>query len=229
MRFSLTALRWFGIAGMVLAAWLPATEAGTEEPRRVIKVPSRGAYATIDTAGMKHALAVFSGSDEKAKDALLERIKARPGDFASPVFFLVAQRLAALRDPEGASFWFWFGMLRASYDAARCADATARSGVYVLANSTKPEIRRHFTQMPAESLVRFSQKVLQLDADTPYNYDHRWICLHGMEALTEGTKDLCLPEAQWPGIREANRKGFLEGFGEAAVASRKRATPATNP
>ena len=168
-------------------------------------------------------MAVFSSADKSAKDRLLESIKARPGEFAPPVFFLAAQHLQMSGNSDDAYFWFCFGRLRARYDAARCADESARSGVDVLVQKTPATIRSHIVRIPVEALVPFGRRIVELDSATPYNYDHRWISLHGVGALTDGTQNLCVPEAQWPELRRKNHQGFLSDLEATAAMLRQKA------
>jgi hypothetical protein len=135
-----------------------------------------------------------------------------------------------LRD-EGA-FWLYAGQLRARYDANRCADVSARQAVAVLTDRFGPPINLYmFKDLPKlEALI---PKVVDWDRKTPHDYDHRWINLHGMNAIMEsldGTgkpKPLSLPRAQWDAIAEKTRADFLAGFRQAlAMAKQRAAAPA---
>ena len=64
-------------------------------------------------------------------------------------------------------------------------------------------------------------RVVEWDRKTPHNYDHRWINLHGMGAMTSAldTKNsnstqavLSLPKEQWNSIAEKTRIDYLSGF-----------------
>lgn len=212
---ALAATATVAILGIALAA------IGSDR-HRTVRGPSRGAYTSIDTSGLKHALAVFSGTDQRAKERLLSRIKSRPGNFAPPVFFLAAHQLQAKGERADAYFWFCFGRLRARYDAVRCSDVSARSGVDVLVLKTDPKIRAYVAEIPFDKIMQFGHRLLELDRATPYNYDHRWIALHGMDAMVPGTKNLCVPEAQWPELASKVRQAFLADLRAAEVALKEK-------
>ena len=120
---------------------------------------------------------------------------------------------------DEAAFWFYAGQLRARFDANRCADASARAAPGALNARYGPPINKYaFGDLAKlEALV---PKVVEWDRKTPHNYDHRWINLHGMEAMMSGLsgdknaerKPLSLPNEQWDKIAEDTRKGYLKDF-----------------
>jgi hypothetical protein len=58
------------------------------------------------------------------------------------------------------------------------------------------------------------ERVVEWDRATPHDYDHRWINLHGMGAVT-GSGPLSRPAAEWPAIGERTREEYLRGLDEA--------------
>ena len=135
-------------------------------------------------------------------------------------------------DREDSLFWFYAGQLRARFDANRCADVSARAAVGALNEEYGPPINRYAFRNLAQ-LEELIPKVVAWDRRTPHDYDHRWINLHGMGALTGGdgeTRALSLPQEQWQAIAERTRDDYLRGFREAMaqakqVGSEERETP----
>jgi len=76
---------------------------------------------------------------------------------------------------------------------------------------------------------RFKQivdRVIDWDARTPANYDHRWISLHGLNAINSGLGisvppgPLTLPQAQWHGIAQQNRQTYRAAMYQRADVQR---------
>ena len=204
-----------------------ALAAPSVAPAPVVTTPS-SEYDTIDASGARRDIAALTKGTEEEKDAVLARIVKSPGGTPPPVFMLVSQRLYEKDDMPAAYRWFCFGLLRAQYDARRCADATARQGVGIMTQNVAPEIKRYLGTLAPEDVLPFAQGILALDEATPYAYDHRWLNLHGMGAFTGGGKPLSVPEAEWPALRQEAREGILAGLQEYAAMLRaeKAATPA---
>jgi hypothetical protein len=187
------------------------------------ELPSKtDVYAGIDTREAQRDIAVLTKGTDAEKDAVVARILARPGETPPPVFMLVSQRLHEKGDTAAAYRWFCFGLLRAQYDARRCADDTARQGVGIMTRNVAPEIKRHLGTLTPEAVQAFAQDILALDEATPYAYDHRWLNLHGMGAFTnsDGKKPLSLPEAEWPALRKEAREAMATGLIDYAAMLR---------
>ena len=183
-------------------------------------VAPQGALAEIDTRLARETMRALQegGADEKAK--AVDAILASPDRFAPPVLYLLSNVLFERGDMDEAAFWFYAGQLRARVDANRCVDPTARQAVSVLNNEYGPPINRYaFKDIPKlEALI---PRVVEWDKTTPRNYDHRWINLHGMDAIlsTSGPPgpdaSLSLPPEQWERIDDTTRADYLDGFRKA--------------
>ena len=63
----------------------------------------------------------------------------------------------------------------------------------------------------------------------PYNYDHRWINLHGLGAITVSSnstgktivKPLSLPENEWPALAKQQRDQYISDFNKAVEMAQK--------
>jgi hypothetical protein len=126
-------------------------------------------------------------------------------------------------------FWYYAGQLRAGFDAKRCTDVSARQAVAVLNEKLGGPIVQYAVQNLAkvEALI---PRVVEWDRRTPHNYDHRWINLHGMAAMSasmgkapEGKPGpLSVPKDQWNAIAEANRADYLANFRKAVDHAKNR-------
>ena len=198
-----------------------------QSQERKIEVQPSGKYAEIDTRVIRSSIATFKGTDNAAKEELVQTITKNPGNYPPPVLMILAAYYCYEKnEPEKAYFWFCFGRLRGRYDAARCADTSAREAIGVLIQDVDPEsqIRRYISRIPADALVPFAKQILQLDNSTPYHYDQRWINLHGMGAFDGPAKQLSLPESQWPALHEKICREYYEGAQE--TATKLKETPA---
>lgn len=188
----------------------------------------RGEYARIDTRATNEAIAALSRGDEAAQDRVIAQVKAQPEGFAPPVFYVLSRVLFQRGQKDEAAFWFYAGQLRARFDANRCADVSARQAVSALNQQFGGPINQYAFQDIAK-LEALVPRVVAWDRQTPHRYDHRWINLHGMNAVLSATDPkapaqaaLSLPEAEWPQIAEKTRQDYLAGFRDAMVEMKNR-------
>lgn len=127
-----------------------------------------------------------------------------------------------LWDSRYASLAGLQNQLRGRYDANRCADISARSGIGVLNMEFGGPINRYmFMQSDLSKIENLIPKVVEWDKVTAHNYDQRWINLHGMDAMITSldgqTKEptFSLPEKDWESIAEKTRADYLSGFADA--------------
>ncbi len=178
-------------------------------------------YATIDTSGALRDIAILEKGSDDERGELVGRISDNLGGHMPPVFIALARCFFAQGEAQEAYFWFCFGRLRGRYDAERCADVTARTGVDVMIMDVEPELRRYFTTIDPEGIVPFGEYLLDRDAATPHDYDHRWIALHGMGAFGRGgPAEICVPEVEWPRLLQETREEFRKSVEQAAAQLR---------
>lgn len=206
-----------------LLAPLPAAAQNT------IRVKPTGVFASIDVSKSISAIDIFKGGSDQQKATLLGIVEAVPEHFSPPVFYAAAREHAARGELDKALFWHYAGQLRARYDANRCAEPSARAAVATL-NALMPEALKQHQFAIVERLEPLVRSVLAWDERTPYQYDHRWINLHGNAALASGMGQplpddlaLSLPAAQWPALRKRTREEWLSGFLQALPKFRELA------
>ena len=193
-----------------------------------VTVVPKGEYTQIDTRLARDTIQTLAKGAPTEKQNAVASITTHPDNYAPPVFYALSHALFQEGKKDEGAFWFYAGQLRARFDANRCADVSARQAVGALNQSYGSLINQYALQdIPKlESLVL---KVIEWDKNTPHNYDHRWINLHGMSAMMSGlgTKvapgapaTLSLPKDQWDSIAEKTRDDYLSGF-QQAMASMK--------
>lgn len=196
----------------------------------VVTVKPQGEYANIDTTlAIETMSALAKGTPDETK-AAIEKIKAHPEKYAPPVFYALSKALFDRGEKDDAAFWFYAGQLRARIDANICADVSARQAVAVL-NQTYGTPINQYTFGDIAKLEKLVPKVVEWERTTPYEYDRRWINLHGMGAMISGLGGkpddpsqaaLSLPEKQWDEIAEKTRSDYLKGFQEALELIKNR-------
>lgn len=207
------ALGWFGFA---------SAETKTIAPS--------GIYAEIDTRLANETFqSLFKGTPEQRRKAI-ESIIANPENYAPPVFYALSHVLFNEARKDEALFWFYAGQLRARFDANRCSDVSARQAVGALNQQFGPLINQ-YAFLDIAKLEELIPKVVEWDQKTPHQYDHRWINLHGMNAILAGLEpkksidpqpELSLPKENWEAIAEKTRNDYLNGFKEAMVKMKNR-------
>ena len=193
-----------------------------------------GVYAHIDTRQTQEMLQTLTQGTAVQQQAALDRVRAAPERFQPPVLYAMSQVLFKAKLYNEAAFWFYAGQLRARFDANRCADPTARQAVDALNQTYGAPINRYLFQDldQAEDLI---SNVVAWDRKTPYDYDPRWINLHGMQAV-QAARDpqsagartaasLSLPPAEWAAIAERTRVKYLKSFQDAITGMQDKLPP----
>ena len=171
---------------------------------RTITVPNRGEYATIDMKPAQDTIERLKEAQGSARDAMVADLVAHSDRQIPPILFLVARDYANKGNYNEALFWAHAGFLRSLYDGMRCTDSSSVDGAVVLMRDFAVSMGTH--RPTAEQLTQVSTRVLAWDTSTSRNYDQRWLCLHGMEAVSVGLgnppthEHIFAPESDWPAI-----------------------------
>jgi hypothetical protein len=183
-------------------------------------VAPQGEFAQVDTRLAKETIQILAKGNTKEKQNVIGKIKANPENYAPPVLYALSNVLFANGEKDEGAFWFYAGQLRARVDANICTDSSARQAVSVLNQNYGTSINQYmFQDIP--KLEELIPKVVDWERKSPYNYDRRWINLHGMVAMMSGlgAKDkdtsqtsLSFPKDQWSDIAEKTRTDYLSGF-----------------
>ena len=193
-----------------------------------VTVEPVGAFAEIETAETLRSMETLLGDPSEERDELIRAMLASPEQYSPPALYALSRTLFDSGDQEAGSFWFYAAQLRGQFDANRCVDPTARQALVVLDQRFGGPINQHMVENLGR-LKKLIPEVIEWNRKTPHDYDHRWINLHGMEAvmasLSDGTdteKPLSAPEDEWPEIAEQTRQDYLNAFNTAIESLEKQ-------
>ena len=222
MEYSMSHKRRVGscIAAIFGALSLLAIQLAVADTRTITPT---GEFAQIDTRLTNETIQILAKGTADEKQSAIAKIKANPESYAPPVFYALSNVLFADGEKDDGAFWFYAGQLRARVDANICADSSARQAVGVLNSNYGTPINQYtFQNIP--KLEMLIPKVVDWERKTPYNYDRRWINLHGMSAMMSGLgaqskntsqATLSYPKDRWNDIAEKTRTDYLSGFKKA--------------
>ncbi|TWB47091.1 hypothetical protein FBZ92_13841 [Nitrospirillum viridazoti] len=185
-------------------------------------------YAEIDTQPTIAVMQKLGATQGHENDALLATIQQKSQDYPPAVFFPLARILFQQGDVDGAIFWMNAGRLRTTFDARLCTDASAGAGVGALMATLPNELRKAQFDDTAK-LTAIIERVIKWDETTPYNYDHRWIALHGLGAMRRSmgmdnnapAQPLTIPRDQWDDVARKGRGELREGIAQAIATVEK--------
>lgn len=192
-----------------------------------IEVAPTGEYATIDTKSTVAIMQKLHNTVAHENDDLVSQIEHNSGNYMPPSLFALAALLYRQGDIDNAIFWFNAARLRGSFDAVLTTDISARSAIQALVQQIPEElIKKQFDDIP--KLNNIIDRVLKWDKATAYNYDHRWISLHGMNAINSGLENavpagsLTVPRDTWDALAKQNRDQYRKSFDDAVIMLQKQ-------
>ena len=182
---------------------------------KTIEVKPVGVYATIDIDYQNRMMKQLY--DPKTRSASVDTIFGNIGHYNPPVLYLFSQALYQGGEKDAAIEWWYFAQLCAMYDAARCADNTAKQGVLILEENIQPLYATYILQNK-EVEAKSAAKALELFNHLKPDYDIRWINLHGLGAFSgffsdeapKETPKLTEDELLWPKLRAKVVKDFTK-------------------
>lgn len=130
---------------------------------------------------------------------LSENIRTLPS-----VYLYDLARRAFLHDRDKGATWFVVGAIRARYDALRCTDKSARSGLSFLP-SMAPDVAQ-YVQADKATAQRALARAFRWEETFPADNSPEWICRHGSKSYGAALAgklftDWLVPAAQWPELR----------------------------
>ncbi len=206
---------------IVITGFISTSVAQTEQ---TIIVPSKGIYQEIDVSYQNKAIKILKADDKELIKQTVKEIFKSPHNYIPPVFYALSRVLFQEGKKDEASYWFYLAQLRARYDANLCMDKSAKQAVSVLNMEYGPEINKHAFK-DIETLKNIVENVVIYVRKNDEDYDHRWINLHGMDAMIgslEGAKDVVVsekkqmsqPKEKWAEIKEKTIDDYYNGFME---------------
>ena len=183
-----------------------------------IEVKPVGIYAEINVERQNHMMQLLY--DTKTRNAAIDTIFNNIGHYNPPVIYLFSQALFLNGEKDSAVEWYLYAQLNAMYDAARCADNTAKQAVLILEERTRPTLEKYMKQNK-KKVTESAGKVIQLFKRLKTDYDIRWINLHGLDSfagafgdeLPKETPKLTEDKLLWPGIEANVLKEFAATHG----------------
>lgn len=203
---------------MILPCLLLLAFTMNAQETKTIVVKPMGVYAEIDIDGQNRMMQQLY--DTLTRNASVDTIFNNITHYNPPVLYLFSQALFLNGEKDSAVQWYLYAQLNAMYDAARCADNSAKQAVEILEERTRPTLDDYMKQN--KPLVTASAgKVLQLFKSLQPDYDIRWINLHGMgafagafgEEVPKETPQLTVDKLLWPGIEKNILKEFADRWG----------------
>jgi hypothetical protein len=208
-------VRTSSVLGLMLALAYSAASA-QEAPRTPqIEVETKGPITnySIGADGWSGVIKQIQALRQIPRDqdaTVIATITKNLDNLPPPYAYEVARR-ACVSDPEMASYMFVLAGQRARYDALRCTDETAKSGVQVTIMSLQmPECKGVLSNW---DLIAATLRKLR-DAKEAFSSKASpwWICSHGMKAFgaalekkTLTVSDWLKPESEWPAIQKQIR------------------------
>jgi hypothetical protein len=180
---------------------------------KTIEVKPVGVYAEIDIDGQN--LMMKQLYDPVTRNASIDTIFNNITRYNPPVLYLFSQALYLNGEKESAVQWYLYAQLNAMFDAARCADNSAKQAVVILEDNIRPMLAVYLKQNKAVE-TKSAQMVLDLFKKLQPSYDIRWINLHGMGAFTgafgeelpKETSKLTEDKSLWPDLLAKVLKEF---------------------
>jgi hypothetical protein len=181
------------------------------------EIKLKGVFKEIDVARHNEAIDILNGKDKKLKMQTVDSILKNPNFYNPPVIYTLSRELFNQDKKDDATYWFYVAQLRARYDANLCMDNSAKQAVSVLNGENGPDINKYAFQ-DIDKLQKTVTKVVDFVRTNEENYDHRWINLHGMDAILAGMddnsemKELSQPKDKWNEIKKKSIDDYYNGF-----------------
>jgi len=181
------------------------------------EIEPKGVFKKIDVARHNKAIENLIAENETLKQQTIDSILKNPNFYNPPVFYALSRELFKQDKKDEASFWFYVAQLRARYDANLCVDNSEKQAVSVLNAEFGPSINKYAFQ-DIDKLEKTVTKVVDFVRTNEENYDHRWINLHGMNAVLvsmddkAGNEELSQPKKNWAEIKKKTVDDYYNGF-----------------
>ena len=181
------------------------------------EINPKGIYKEIDVARHNEVIEILNVKNKKLKQQTVDSILKNPNFYNPPVIYALSRELFAQDKKDDATYWFYVAQLRARYDANLCLDNSSKQAVSVLNNDYGPDINKYAFQ-DINKLEKTVTKVVDFVKANEENYDHRWINLHGMDAVLASMddnaekKELSQPKEKWIEIKKKTVDDYFNGF-----------------
>jgi len=138
-----------------------------------------------------------------------------------PRYLFELARRVCYEDEHEGMVWFWLGSLRMRYDAFRCTDKSVRDVVSTLPSIAENVIEAINADRDAARSAAF--EALKREEGFPADTSPQWLVGHGIDTYLDMVRSMeedrearisnwCIPEREWPAVREDIRKKAAESF-----------------
>ncbi len=190
------------------------------------EIKPKGILKEIDVARHNTAIETLNGENKELKQQTVESILKNPSYYNPPVIYALSRELYYQDKKDDAMYWFYVAQLRTRYDSNLCMDNSAKQAVSILNNNYGPNINK-YAFLDIDKLEKTVTKVVDFVMTNEENYDHRWINLHGMDAVLSGMdanaekKELIQPKEKWTEIKKKTVDDYYNGFIEYVKSQKK--------
>jgi TPR repeat protein len=207
--------KYFSIIILILSS-LPSY---AQSIGKTVDVQPSGPFAQIDVKESNKTMQILMGKDQASKQSEVDEILKHADQYNPVVLYALADALFEQGKKDDAVFWFYAAYLRAKYDKNLCVDESAK-GVVDSLNFFFDSGINLYLQQNIDGFEQMVEKILDWDQKTPYHYDHRWINLHGMQAMTYSLEAqqgkvpkevaMSVPSSEWLIVYQKSRKEFAD-------------------
>jgi hypothetical protein len=190
------------------------------------KIEPKGIYKEIVVEKSNKIVEILKGENISSKTQIVDSIIKKPNDYNPTVLYALSKELYDNNKKDEATYWFYLAQLRARYDANLCLDNSAKQAVSILNNEYGPNINKYAFQN-INFLEKTVKKVIDFAKNNDENYDHRWLNLHGMDAVLASMdekaekKELSKPKKEWKKIKQKTIEDYSNGFTEYLKSLKK--------
>lgn len=190
------------------------------------KIEPKGIYKEIVVEKSNKIVEILKGENISSKTQIVDSIIKKPNDYNPTVLYALSKELYDNNKKDEATYWFYLAQLRARYDANLCLDNSAKQAVSILNNEYGPNINKYAFQN-IDFLEKTVKKVIDFAKNNDENYDHRWLNLHGMDAVLASMdekaekKELSKPKKEWKKIKQKTIEDYSNGFTEYLKSLKK--------
>jgi len=197
--------------GALVLAVASATPAGaqsneTPTPAAPSDDLAKFLHVNTDTAAQMASYTAIARQPPTANEVVIPWLRDN-ADRLQPMFLFELARRLFPDDRETALDWYAIALVRARYDAERCSDPAAGSGVGALAWRAEPipsYLRDDPKALPAAFARIHQRDDVLVDAISPI-----WICVRAVSAYgkvlngqASHSTGWVKPDSEWPGIRD---------------------------
>lgn len=177
----------------------------------------KGEFKEINVQKQDEVISILNNANKKIRKQYVDSIIKTPNEYNPAVLYALSKELFNENRKDDATFWFYVAQLRCRYDTNLCLDPSVDGHTALLNSTYGPEINSY-----AVKDIKMLEKTINLVLDFVKNnneeYDHRWLSLHGMRAITKSLNEsqkvqpMLQPKEKWAEIKQETIADYQNGF-----------------